>query len=160
MTLKIVSGSSCRRAAATFDWGNLISVSLAGVPLFLVADGVGIATIIAAIMGIVPLIFWFGASMMVYAMCRHHPETRVGMYTQWAAYRYYGLMGSLIVVATFFPPDIRYYRAYWVVAALILIPWTLLALWRIYHDQWDDVTITADDGDTPPIESGPEDRHS
>ncbi|AGA32109.1 hypothetical protein TVNIR_0404 [Thioalkalivibrio nitratireducens DSM 14787] len=141
MTTKTVTGRSCRRAASTFDWGNLISVSLAGVPLFLVSSEVGIATIIAAIMGIVPLIFWFGASMMVYAMCRHHPEERVGRFTQWAAYRYYGLMGSLIVVATFFPPDLNYYRAYWVVAAAILIPWTLYALYRIYQETWRDFEI-------------------
>ena len=141
MATKTVSGRSCRRAASTFDWGNLIAVSLAGVPLFLVSGEVGIATIIAAIMGIVPLIFWFGASMMVYAMCRHHPEDRVGRFTQWAAYRYYGLMGSLIVVATFFPPDLKYYRGYWVVAAAILIPWTIVALIRIYREDWTEVRI-------------------
>ncbi len=144
MATKTVSGRSCRRAASTFDWGNLIAVSLAGVPLFLVSGEVGIATIVAAIMGIVPLIFWFGASMMVYAMCRHHPEDRVGQFTQWAAYRYYALMGSLIVVATFFPPDLNYYRAYWMVAALILIPWTIYALSGIYRERWQDVQIEVD----------------
>jgi hypothetical protein len=144
MAHKTVTGRSCRRAASTFDWGNLVSVSLAGVPLFLVGSEVGIATIIAAIMGIVPLIFWFGASMMVYAMCRHHPDERVGRFTQWAAYRYYALMGSLIVVATFFPPDLNYYRAYWVAAAAILIPWTLYALHRIYREDWNDVQIELD----------------
>jgi len=144
MAHKTVTGRSCRRAAATFDWGNLFSVSLAGIPLFLVGSEVGIGTIIAAILGIVPLIFWFGASMMVYAMCRHHPDERVGRFTQWAAYRYYGLMGSLIVVATFFPPDLIYYRAYWVVAAIVLVPWTLLALRRIYREDWNDVQIETD----------------
>lgn len=141
MATKTVSGRSCRRAASTFDWGNLIAVSLAGVPLFVVSGGVGIATIIAAIMGIVPLIFWFGASMMVYAMHRHHPDERVGHFAQWAAYRYYALMGSLVVVATFFPPDLNYYRAYWVVAAAILIPWTIYALVGIYREDWNDVEI-------------------
>lgn len=144
MATKTVTGRSCRRAASTFDWGNLIAVSLAGVPLFLVSGEVGIATIIAAILGIVPLIFWFGASMMVYAMCRHHPEDRVGRFTQWAAYRYYALMGSLIVVATFFPPDLNYYRGYWAIAALILIPWTIVALIRIYREKWHDVQIQVD----------------
>lgn len=145
MATKIVSGRSCRRTASAFDWGNLISVSLAGVPLFLVSGEVGIATIIAAIMGIVPLILWFGASMMVYAMCRHHPDHRVGEFTQWAAYRYYALMGSLIVVATFFPPDINYYRAYWVVAAVILIPWTIWSLRRIYRENWSDFEIEVEE---------------
>ena len=144
MATKTVPGSSCRRAASTFDWGNVIAVSLAGIPLFLVSGEVDIATIVAAIMGIVPLIFWFGASMMVYAMCRHHPDDRVGRFTQWAAYRYYALMGSLVVVATFFPPDLAYYRAYWVVAALIMIPWTILALIRIRRERWHDVQVEVD----------------
>jgi hypothetical protein len=144
MATKTVTGRSCRRAASTFDWGNLIAVSLAGIPLFLVSGEVGMATIVAAILGIVPLIFWFGASMMVYAMCRHHPENRVGHFTQWAAYRYYALMGSLIVVGTFFPPDLDYYRAYWVVAAVILIPWTIVALVRTHRERWHDVQVEVD----------------
>lgn len=144
MATQRISGASCRRSAALFDWGNLIAVSLAGVPLFLVTGDVGVLTIIAAVMGIVPLILWFGASMMVYAMVRHHPEEKVGRFTQSAAYRYYALMGSLIVVATFFPPDIQYYRAYWVVAAAILIPLSILALRRIYREHWEDLDIEVD----------------
>jgi hypothetical protein len=144
MITKTISSASCRRSAVLFDWGNLIAVSLAGVPLFLVTGDVGVLTIIAAVMGIVPLILWFGASMMVYAMVRHHPEERVGRFTQSAAYRYYALMGSLVVVATFFPPEINYYRAYWVMAAAILIPWSILALRRTYREQWHDLEISVD----------------
>ncbi|WP_018864615.1 MULTISPECIES: hypothetical protein [Thioalkalivibrio] len=145
MATKTVSGRKSRRAASLFDIGNLISVSIAGIPLFVVSsDEVGVGFIIAAIMGIVPLVLWFGGSMLVYALNRHHPDPRVGYHTQWAAYRYYALMGALIVVATFFPPDLDYYRAYWAIAAAILLPWTIYALYTIYREPWMDVEIPDD----------------
>ena len=34
--------------------------------------------------------------MFVYAMYRHHPNPRVGYYTQMGAYYYYGLAGIAI----------------------------------------------------------------
>ncbi|MFN4262694.1 MAG: hypothetical protein ACK4IT_03490 [Thioalkalivibrionaceae bacterium] len=119
-----------------FDVGNLLAIGAAGVPLWLAAPGVGLGTILAAIFGIVPLVLWFGASMMVYAFNSHHPHPLVRRYTQWAAYRYYALMGSLIVVGTFFPPDLNYYRGYWLFAAAIMIPWTLHALWQSSREDW------------------------
>ncbi|MFO7953578.1 hypothetical protein [Thioalkalivibrio sp.] len=145
MATRTISGRSSRRAASMFDIGNLISVSIAGIPLFVVSsEGVGVGFIIAAIMGIVPLVLWFGGSMLVYALTKHHPDPRVGHHTQWAAYRYYALMGALIVVATFFPPDLDYYRAYWAIAAAILLPWTIYALFNIYREPWADVDVPAE----------------
>ncbi|MBK1671848.1 hypothetical protein CKO35_00760 [Ectothiorhodospira shaposhnikovii] len=138
---RLVSARACAGSAKLFNYGNIIAVTVAGVPLFLVTGDVGMATIIAAIMGIVPLVLWFGGSMLVYALNRHHPEPRVGHYTQQAAYRYYALMGSLIVIGTFFPPEILYYRLYWLVAAAILIPWSIRDIIRINREQWHDVAI-------------------
>ena len=37
---------------------------------------------------------WLGLSMLVYAMNRHHPNPKVGHYTQQAAYRFYGVMDN------------------------------------------------------------------
>jgi hypothetical protein len=140
-TDRIVSARSCRVSAQIFDWGNLIAVSAAGIPLMLAGDQVGPATIIAAVFGIVPVVLWFGASMLVYAMLRHHPNEKVGHYTQQAAYRYYPFLGTLVVVGTFFPPEIVYYQAYWAIAALVLIPWSILALRKIRRDEWLDTPI-------------------
>ena len=69
------------------------------------------------------LIFWFGASMLVYAMNRHHPNPKVGHYTQQAAYRFYGVTGFFVVVATFIPGGgWIWYLTAWTLAALVLIP--------------------------------------
>ncbi|ANB01757.1 hypothetical protein [Ectothiorhodospira sp. BSL-9] len=136
-----VSARACAGSAKLFNYGTIIAVTVAGVPLFLVTGEVGVATIIAAIMGIVPLVLWFGGSMLVYALNRHHPDERVGYYTQQAAYRYYAFMGALIVIGTFFPPEIFYFRIYWLVAALIIIPWSIRDIIRINREHWQDVEI-------------------
>ncbi len=112
---KIVTAESSRRTASMFSYGNILSV---------------------AIPVLIP--FWFGASMFIYAMNRHHPNPRVGYYTQWAAYRFYGLIGLIIPVGTFFPADIRYYLATWAVLAAVIIPWEIRDLRRIAREQWQD----------------------
>jgi hypothetical protein len=102
---KVARGASAQRAAALMNYGNLIAILLP-FPL---------------------LIFWFGASMLVYAMNRHHPDPKVGHYTQQAAYRFYGITGFFVVAATFIPGGgWIWHLAAWITAALILIPWSVL----------------------------------
>ncbi|HHJ20649.1 MAG TPA: hypothetical protein ENJ84_12645 [Gammaproteobacteria bacterium] len=112
---KRISAASAQNSARIMDLGNLASILL---PI------------------LIP--FWFGASIFIYAMNRHHPNPRVGHYTQQAAYRFYGLVGAIIPVATFFPVNITYYLITWAVLAAIIIPWTLYALRQIRQETWHD----------------------
>jgi hypothetical protein len=116
---KIVSGASSRKAAKWFNYGTLVAV-LVPLPL---------------------AIFWTGMSMLIYALNKHHPNPKVGYYTQWAAYRFYGVAGSAVAVAVFFPVNIIYYLVIWAIAAVILIPWTIYDLYRINQDTWVDCVI-------------------
>lgn len=112
----VISAASARRAATIFNYGNLVAILL---PL--------------------PLgILWLGASMVVYAMNRHHPNPRVGYYTQWAAYRFYGLVGFVVAEATFYNEGHLVWLITWAVLAAILIPWTIYDLVRIYRETWQD----------------------
>ena len=120
---KIVTGDQARRAAKWFNYGTLVSLIL---PLPL-------------------MIFWTGMSMLIYALNRHHPNPKVGYYTQQAAYRFYGVAGTLVVVANFFPVDIRYYIGAWIVGALILAPWSFYDLYRINKDIWVDCVVEPDE---------------
>ena len=138
---RVLSARSCRVSAQIFEYGNIVAITLAGLALFLVGGSVGYGTIVAAVMGIVPIVFWFGASILVYAMLRHHPNEKVGHYTQMAAYRYYAVLGTLVVVGTFFPPDIFSYRVYWAIAAALMIPWAIVDLIRINREDWQDTPI-------------------
>lgn len=117
---KIARGSSARRAATLMHYGNIVAILLP-FPL---------------------LIFWFGASMLVYAMNRHHPNPKVGYYTQRGATRFYAITGFFIVIGTFFPGDgWTWHLVFWIMAALILVPWSILDLRRIYREQWTDIPL-------------------
>jgi len=112
----VLPGRKARFAAALFHYGDLLALLLP-FPL---------------------MIFWLGASMFVYAMNRHHPDPKVGHYTQRAAYVFYGVTGFFVAVGMFLPARLDYYLIAWGVMALILVPWTLRELWRIHHDTWED----------------------
>jgi hypothetical protein len=124
---RVARGSSARTAASIMDIGNIVAITL--VPL---------------------VIFWFGASMLVYAMNRHHPDPKVGRYTQQAAYRFYGVAGFFTAAAVFIPSDgLTYYLMAWALAALIIIPWSIMDLIRIRRDEWLDISLD-DNGDNNP----------
>ena len=119
LTEKVVPARRAQGAARIFNYGNLITMLLP-----------------------VPLgILWMGLSMVVYTMNRHHPNERVGYYTQQAAYRLYGVMGFVVVVATFFGTEIKYWLITWAISALILVPTSLYDLWRISKETWQDTTV-------------------
>jgi len=119
----VVSGRSSRFAAMQMDLGNLISMLLPPLPLL-----------------------WFGGSMLVYALHRHHPNPRVGYYTQRAAYRFYAVMGAIIPIGTFFPGrGITPWLVAWGVGLAVIIPWSLWSIARIRREDWPDITVP----DTP-----------
>ena len=117
----IVTAKQSRLAAKIFNFGTIASV-LVPFPLF---------------------IFWFGASMFVYAMYRHHPNDRVGYYTQRAAYIYYTLAGLLVPVLTFAPKEFftDYWWALWGLAILSVVPLAVFQIIKINKEEWQDVTI-------------------
>ena len=121
-TPRIISAASARWAARWFNVGNLLAV-LVPLPLGML---------------------WFAASIVVYAINRHHPNPRVGYYTQQAAYRFYGLLGCVVVIATFFSSGSTTWLITWAVIAAVLIPWTIWDLIRITQESWQAVTLDED----------------
>jgi hypothetical protein len=116
---RIVSGRSSRFAAMQMDLGNLVSMLLPPLPLL-----------------------WFGGSMLVYALHRHHPDPRVGRYTQNAAYRFYGVMGAIIPIGTFFPGrGITSWLIAWGIGLAVIVPWSLWSIFRIRREDWPDIVL-------------------
>ncbi len=115
-----ITGRSARLAASLFNYGC-----------------------IAAILLPVPLgLLWLGGSMVVYAMNRHHPNPKVGDYTQRMAYVFYGVAGLFVAVAIFFSGTSWVpYAVAWVIGALAVIPFSLLELWRIRRECWEDLYL-------------------
>lgn len=121
-----VSARSARTAASLFNYGTIAAV-LVPVPLGLL---------------------WLGASMVVYAMNRHHPEPRVGHCAQQAAYRFYAVAGGFVALATFFPgQQWSYYLYAWIAAAAVLVPWSVLDLVRIHRERWCDLELGPQTGE-------------
>ncbi len=118
---KIVTAVEAKKSAKIFNYGNIFSV-LVPFPFF---------------------IFWFGASMFVYAFFRHHPNPRVGYYTQKAAYLYYTLAGILVPVLTFAPGDFfyKYWWLLWGICGVFLIPVSIMDIIKINKEEWHDVEI-------------------
>lgn len=120
--VSVIPALHSKASACWFNYGNIVAMLI---PL--------------------PLgILWFGASMVLYAINRHHPNERVGHYTQIAAYRFYGVMGAAIVVGTFFGTNWKAWLVTWIIAAAIVIPLSILDLKRIHCEPWCDVHIDPD----------------
>lgn len=119
---KMARAAAAQRAAAMMNYGNIVAILLP-FPL---------------------LIFWFGASMLVYALNRHHPDPKVGAYTQQAAYRFYGITGFFLAAAVFIPGGNWFWYLFaWIVAAATIIPLSIRDLRRIRRDTWVDIPLDA-----------------
>ena len=117
--VNILSGRSCRFAASLFNVGNMVTVLFPPVGLL-----------------------WLAASMVIYAMNRHHPNEKVGEYTQQAAYLIYGVTGLIVAAAIFIPKNgLNYYLAIWALSVLIVVPLSIRNLIRIRRDDWCDTEI-------------------
>ena len=141
---KIILAANARKFARFFNIGNLVSL-LPGIivaPILLLTELERISTVFMFIAMIVPPILWFGLSIMIYIIARHHPNERVGYFTQQAAYRYYGMIGIVIPVGTFFGTDWQLWIMMGGVVGLVLVPWTIWELIKIQKEHWQDVEIT------------------
>ena len=115
----VLTGRSCRFAASLFNIGNIVAVLFPPIGLL-----------------------WLALSMVIYAMNRHHPNEKVGEYTQRAAYLIYGVTGLIVAVAIFIPKNgLNYYLGIWALAALIVVPVSIFNLVRIHRDEWCDTEI-------------------
>ena len=122
---KMISASHCRRSAQIFIIGSIISVLVP--PLIMV---------------------WIAASIFTYASAAHHPDMRVREYQRWAGYRFYGLVGSLVVVLNFSGEmkawvggGVNLLLTVWAVSLLVVVPLGIRDLIRIRRENWQDMWV-------------------
>ena len=113
-------------------------------PIILLGEHERISMIFMFIAMIVPPILWFGLSIMIYIISRHHPNERVGHYTQQAAYRFYGMIGVVIPIGTFFGTDWKLWILMGGVVCLVIVPWTVWELIKTQKENWQDIEIMID----------------
>ena len=140
---KTITGASARKSATLFNWGNILAIlpGLIAVSLVGTENTDRMAIIVMFIMMIVPNILWFAASIVIYIIARHHPNERVGHYTQQAAYRYYAIIGIIVVAGTFYGTEVKLWLITWILTALVLVPWSIFDLLKIRKESWGDMTI-------------------
>ncbi|MBU1396913.1 MAG: hypothetical protein KKE84_12360, partial [Gammaproteobacteria bacterium] len=96
---RVISASSSRFAAQLF---NIITVAALSISLTALLLGKLLASqkigFLPFVLSLPPVMLWLGASIFVYASIAHHPNPRTAHYNKWAGYRFYGVMGSLMVI--------------------------------------------------------------
>jgi hypothetical protein len=122
---KLISASQCRSSAQIFIIGSIISVLVP--PLLMV---------------------WIAASIFAYASVAHHPDMRVREYQRWAGYRFYGLVGTLVVALNFsgamqawLGGGMNLLLTVWVLSLLVIVPLGVRDLIRISRENWQDMLV-------------------
>ena len=121
----------------------------------LAAQVFNIASILAVI--IFPLIMlWIAVSIFTYAALAHHPSLKVREYVRHGGYRFYGLVGFLVVVLNFteqmrhwIPGVVRLgmvavpmiWPVVWLASVLVIAPLGLRDIFRARNDSWQDMTV-------------------
>lgn len=142
---RVISAASSRFSAQLF---NIITVVALMISLTALLLGKLLAShkigFLPFVLSLPPVMLWLGASIFVYASIAHHPNPRTAHYNKWAGYRFYGVMGSLVVVG----PAIYGLLGGWLglmlvmgIAVAIIVPWAIYDIVKAAREPWQDMTI-------------------
>jgi hypothetical protein len=142
---RVIAASSSRFSAQLF---NIFTVAALMLSLGALLLGKLLASqkigFLPFVLSLPPVMLWLGASIFVYAGIAHHPNPRTVHYNKWAGYRFYGVMGSMMVIG----PAIYGLLGGWQglvlvigLAVLIIVPWALFDIYRAAREPWQDMTI-------------------
>lgn len=142
---RVIPAASSRFQAQLF---NLITVAALMVSLTALLIGKAFAShkigFLPFVLSLPPVMIWLGASIFVYASIAHHPNPRTRHYNKWAGYRFYGVMGSLVVLGQPLYYLIGGFGGLMLVmgvAVALIVPWALYDIWRARSETWDDLTL-------------------
>jgi hypothetical protein len=142
---RVISASSSRFAAQLF---NLITVAALMISLTALLLGKLLAShkigFLPFVLSLPPVMLWLGASIFVYASIAHHPNPRTTHYNKWAGYRFYGVMGSLMVIGPAIYGLLDGWSGLMLVlgsAVAIIVPWAIYDIFKAAREPWQDMTI-------------------
>ncbi|MCB5190375.1 hypothetical protein LG198_06525 [Methylobacillus arboreus] len=99
---------------------------------------------------IVPVLipFWIAGSIFAYASIANHPCTRVCEYLVPAGYRFYGLLGTWVVLLNFSSHmagwvggGLNLALIVWGISILIVVPFGIRDILRAKKEPWQELTI-------------------
>ena len=142
---RVISASSSRFNAQLF---NLITVAALLISLTALLLGKLLAShnigFLPFVLSLPPVMIWLGASIFVYASIAHHPNARTVHYNKWAGYRFYGVMGSMVVFGQILYGMLGGWQGLMLVLGLavaIIVPWALFDIYKAAREPWQDITI-------------------
>ncbi|MEW6415300.1 MAG: hypothetical protein AB1482_08620 [Pseudomonadota bacterium] len=142
---RVISASSSRFAAQLF---NLITVAALLISLTALLLGKLLAShnigFLPFVLSLPPIMIWLGASIFVYASIAHHPNPRTVHYNKWAGYRFYGVMGSMVVFGQILYGLLGGWQGLMLVlgiAVAIIVPWALVDIVKAAREPWEDITL-------------------
>ena len=136
MPVKTITAAEQRRAAQLFNICSCVAIGL--MPL------------------IIPALLWIAASIFVHASVAHHPNLRVREFLYPGGYRFYGLVGSLVVLLNFSPqmskwvPGVlnfgplhlpMFWPMVWGVSLLVVLPLGIRDILRAGKENWQEMTV-------------------
>jgi len=142
---RVISASSSRFAAQLFNMITVVVmlVSLTALLLGKLMAGHKIG-FLPFVLSLPPVMLWLGASIFVYASIAHHPNVLTAHYNKWAGYRFYGVMGSLVVIGPAIYDLLGDWQGLMLVlglAVVIIVPWALFDIYKAAREPWADMTI-------------------
>jgi hypothetical protein len=142
---RVISASSSRFAAQLF---NIITVVVLMISLTALLLGKLLAShkigFLPFVLSLPPVMIWLGGSIFVYASIAHHPNSRAAHYNKWAGYRFYGVMGSLVVIGPAIYGLLGGWQGLMLVLGLavaIIVPWAIYDIFKAAREPWQDITI-------------------
>jgi len=142
---RVITAGSSRFAAQLFNIITVVALLISLTALLLgklfASHNIGF---LPFVLSLPPVMLWLGASIFVYASIAHHPNPRTTHYNKWAGYRFYGVMGSLMVVGPAIYGLLGGWQGLMLVlglAVLIIVPWAIVDIVRAAREPWLDMTI-------------------
>jgi hypothetical protein len=137
-----LSAASVKRGARLF---NLLAVGSTLLSISLYSLGMLISdkkmAFLPMAMSLPPLMIWLAASIFVYASIAHHPNHDVRHYNKWAGYRYYGVVGTLTIMANDLAALPGGWGLVWAIFFMALVPWATYDIWRAGKVAWQDMEV-------------------
>jgi len=142
---RVIPAASSRLNAQLFNIITVVALMLSLTALLvgklLASQKVGF---LPFVLSLPPIMIWLGASIFVYASIAHHPNPLTAHYNKWAGYRFYGVMGSLVVVGPMIYGLLGGSQGVLLVlgfAVAIIVPWAIYDIFRAGREPWQDLTI-------------------
>lgn len=94
------------------------------------------------------ILLWIATSIFIYAAVAHHPNPHVREFLRPAGFRFYGLVGSLVVVLNFsglmrqwMGSASSVWLTVWAVSFLVIVPFGVRDILRASRESWPDMQV-------------------